>query len=184
MKKWYLGLLIACIAMLTLYCDLMSEKMIELKHYPLDDLKGLSAETVAEYLNNVSSNGKIEFDNKVSSDGKGSVKIIINNSTKINLIETGKIDIENARLIYQAKVKTKEIDGQVYLEMLCVVKGQSYFSRGLKKILTGTVDWTTLETPFIFKKGETPDNVKLGIVINATGTVWVDDIRILKGPLE
>src|SRR4030042_6955151 len=130
-------------AIVTFYCDLMSGKMIELKHYPIDDLKGLAPQTVGEYLNNVSSSGKIEFDKSVSSDGKGSIKIIINNATKINLFETGKIDIENARLVYQAKVKTEEISGQVYLEMWCVVNGQSYFSRGLKKILTGTVDWTT-----------------------------------------
>jgi hypothetical protein len=31
--------------------------------------------------------------------------------------------------------------------------------------------------------GENPDNVKLNFVVNGTGTIWIDDIRLLKGPL-
>ena len=172
MRKWYLGLMVGCIAILALCYAQKSVKIVELKHYPVDDLKGLAAQTV------------VELDNKISSDGKGSIKIVAANAITINLYETGKIDIENARFIYQAKVKTEKVEGQVYLEMWCVVKGKSYFSRGLDNTLTGTVDWTALEIPFFFKKGENPDNVKLNIVINGTGTVWVDDIHILKAPLK
>jgi hypothetical protein len=40
------------------------------------------------------------------------------------------------------------------------------------------------ETPFFLKKGENPDNVKLNLVINGKGTAWIDDIRVLKGPLQ
>jgi len=50
--------------------------------------------------------------------------------------------------------------------------------------LTGTTDWTTEETPFFLRKGENPDNVKLNLVINGKGTAWIDDIRLLKGPLQ
>jgi len=38
------------------------------------------------------------------------------------------------------------------------------------------------ETPFFFKKGENPDNIKLNLIIKGKGTVWIDDIRLLKGP--
>ena len=34
------------------------------------------------------------------------------------------------------------------------------------------------------KEGENPDNVKLNLVINGKGTAWIDDIRVLKGPLQ
>jgi len=179
MRRWYFGILIICIAMLAVgYAQKTdkkvekTEKMIELKYFPVDDLKWLVTQTV------------VEFDDKVSIDGKGSLKITVQNPTTINLYETGKVEIENARLIYKAKVKTEKIEGQVYLEMWCIVKGKGYFSRGLDKALTGSVDWTALEIPFFFKKGETPDNVKLNIVINGKGTVWIDDIHIMKGPLK
>ena len=61
-------------------------------------------------------------------------------------------------------------------------KGE-FFSRGLQSPLTGTTNWTTEETPFLLKKGEKPDLVKLNLVINGKGTAWIDDVLLLKGPL-
>jgi hypothetical protein len=46
------------------------------------------------------------------------------------------------------------------------------------------VDWTMEEIPFFLKKGKNPDNVKLNLVFDGTGTAWIDDIRLLKGPLQ
>ena len=40
----------------------------------------------------------------------------------------------------------------------------------------------TMEIMFILEKGQNPDNVKLNLVIEGKGTVWIDDILILKGP--
>ena len=62
-------------------------------------------------------------------------------------------------------------------------KGE-FFSRGLQSPLSGTTDWSTGETPFFLKKGENPDNVKLNLVIDGKGTVWIDDIHLFKGPLK
>ena len=75
------------------------------------------------------------------------------------------------------------MEGQVYLEMLCHFPGKGdFFSRGLIEPLTGTTNWTTVETSFLLKKGENPDNVKLNLVIEGKGTAWIDDIRLLKIP--
>jgi hypothetical protein len=105
--------------------------------------------------------------------------------TAVRLFELGDIDVENARLIYQAKVRTEGVEGQVYLEMWCHFPGKGeFFSRGLQTPLTGTTNWTTEETPFFLKKGENPDNVKLNLVINGKGTAWIDDIRVLEAPLQ
>ncbi len=69
--------------------------------------------------------------------------------------------------------------------MWCHFPGRGeYFSKGLMNPLTGTTDWTTEEIPFLLKRGENPDNVKLNLVIDGKGTVWIDDIRLLKGTLE
>jgi hypothetical protein len=46
------------------------------------------------------------------------------------------------------------------------------------------MDWVTQETPFFLKPGENPDNVKLNLVIEGKGTVWIDDISLVKGPLS
>jgi hypothetical protein len=69
--------------------------------------------------------------------------------------------------------------------MLCHFPGKGdFFSRGLMTPLSGSTDWTTQETPFFLKGGENPDNIKLNVVIDGKGTVWIDDIQLLKGTLE
>ncbi len=147
--------------------------VIEFKHYPLDSMEGLIAQS------------GVTIDKQISSDGNGSLRIEATEPTTIRLFETGDIDIENARLIYRARLRTKDVEGRVYLEMWCHIAGLGdFFSRGLDRPLTGSTDWVTEEIPFFLKKGENPDNVKLNLVIKGTGTVWIDDIRLLKGPLK
>jgi hypothetical protein len=146
---------------------------LELKRFPLDDMEGLITQT------------DVQIDKGISSDGNGSLRIEATEPTTVRLFETGDIDIEDARLVYQARIRTENVQGQVYLEMWCHFDGAGeFFSRGLDQPLAGTTDWTTQETPFFLKKGENPDNVKLNLVMNGTGTAWIDDIRLLKGPLK
>lgn len=154
-------------------CSEPSQDVMELKRFPVDSLEGIMTQS------------GVQFDKEVSSDGNGSLKIIATEPTVVRLFELGDIDIENARLIYQAKVRTEGVEGQVFLEMWCHFPGKGeFFSRGLQTPLTGTTNWTAEETPFFLKKGENPDNVKLNLVINGKGTAWIDDIRVLKGPLQ
>ena len=143
-------------------------KFVVLRQYPLDNIQGLITQS------------DVSIDRQISSDGNGSLRIETTESTTIRLFETGALDVENARLIYQAKVRTENVSGQVYLEMWCHLPGKGeYFSKGLESPVTGTTNWTTLETPFFLKKGQKPDNVKLNLVINGHGTVWIDDIRLM-----
>ncbi|MHC4511292.1 MAG: DUF4190 domain-containing protein [Planctomycetota bacterium] len=147
---------------------------LELRRFALDDTEGLLTQS------------GIGIDKATSSDGNASLRIDAAAPTTVRLFEIGDIDIENARLIYQAKVRTANMQGQVYLEMWCHFPGKGeFFSRGLtqEKPLTGTTDWTTEEILFFLHEGENPDNVKLNLVIGGKGTVWIDDIRLLKGPL-
>jgi hypothetical protein len=170
MRNFVLGM---CVAFILVGCSKAPQEVVELKRFPIDSLEGIMTQS------------GVQFDKEVSSDGNGSLKIIATEPTVVRLFELGDIDIENARLIYQAKVRTEGVEGQVFLEMWCHFPGKGeFFSRGLQTPLTGTTNWTTEETPFFLKKGEIPDNVKLNLVINGKGTAWIDDIRVLKGPLQ
>ena len=51
-----------------------------------------------------------------------------------------------------------------------------------KRVLT--TDWSTQQTPFALKQGENPTHYKLNLVIEGKGTVWIDDISLLKTPLK
>lgn len=146
---------------------------VELRHFPLDSLDGVLTQS------------GVELDQQVSSDGKGSLKISSEEPRVVRLFETGDLEVEEARLLYQAKLRTENVEGQVFLEMWCHFPGKGeFFSRGLQHTLSGTTDWTTVETIFFLKKGENPDNVKLNLVIDGKGTAWIDDIHLSKGSLE
>lgn len=154
-------------------CSQPPTQMTELKRFPLNDLEG------------VLSRSAVELDREVSSDGGGSLRVSVTQPTVIRLFELGDLDVEDARLIYRARVRTQGVNGQVYLEMWCRFPGKGeFFSRGLQTPVSGTTDWTTEETPFFLQKGENPDNIKLNLVMNGTGTAWIDDVRLLKGALR
>jgi hypothetical protein len=165
-------LIIIFLFLVALGCSKQAVEVVEVKAYPINDMTGiLTAQGVT-------------IDSDVTSDGHGSLQISADEPVTVRLFETGDIDVENARLLYQARVRTDDIEGQAYLEMWCHFPGQGeYFSRSLHSPLSGTTDWTTQETPFFLKAGENPDNVKLNLVIAGKGTAWIDDIRLVSGPL-
>jgi hypothetical protein len=151
-------------------CSKPSAQVVELKSFSVDNMEGLITQS------------GVQIDKAVSSDGKGSLRVTVSEPTVVRLYEVRDLNIENARLIYQAKVRTEGVKGQVYLEMWCHFPGKGeFFSRGLQNTLTGTNQWVTMETPFFLKKAESPDYVRLNLVINGKGTAWIDDIHLLKG---
>ena len=174
MGRRYSFLLMGCaVIFCAIHCSQSSKPVTELMRFPMDDLEGIITQS------------GIQIDEQISSDGNGSLRMTVTEPAVIRLFEVGDIDVENARLIYQARVRTEDVEGQVYLEMWCHFPGKDeFFSRGLQTPLTGTTDWTTEETPFFLNKGENPDNVKLNLVVNGRGTAWIDDIRLLRGPLR
>jgi len=144
----------------------------ELKAFALDDMQGLITQS------------GVSIDKANSSDGNGSLRIEATEPITISLFDTGDIDIENARLIYQAQIRTQDVDKEALLEMWCHFPGKGdFFSRDPTPVW-GTTTWTMHETLFFLKNGENPDNVRLNLFINGRGTVWIDDIRLLKAPMK
>lgn len=155
--------------LLLISCTKISTDGTELKHYPVDNLDGIISQT------------GVEFDKNISSDGNGSLKIISEAPAVIQLFKTDDIDVEDATIIYSAKVKTENVQGQVYLEMWCSFKEKGeYYSRGIENSIAGSNDWNTLETNFFLNTAENPDEVRFNIVVSGIGTVWIDDIRLVK----
>jgi len=144
-------------------------KSSELKHFPIDDLNGIVAQS------------EIQLDKIISSDGKGSIKIEAAGPVVIPLFSISDVHVDDTQLIYEAKIKSESLSGQAYLEMWCVFKDKGeFFSRGFDSAIAGTTDWKTIKTVFLLKKNEMPDQIKLNVVVNGVGTVWIDDIRLSK----
>ena len=126
---------------------------------------------------------KIQTDTMVKVEGNGSIKIMTLWPITICLGEVTGLDVENAKLVYKAKVKS-DLEGVAFLEMWAHVGGGQYFSKGMNDVVSQKTEWKTLQTPFVFQKGQKADKLTLNVVINGKGTVWVDDIVLSKEPLN
>ena len=128
---------------------------------------------------------KIVADTKVKVEGTSSLEITTQWPATVCLGEVAGPDIENAKLIYSAKVKTElEGTGTAFLELWAHVGGGQFFSRGMNDAVSQKSDWKTIKTPFMFQQGQKPDKVTLNLVINGKGTVWIDDVVLSREPLK
>ena len=103
----------------------------------------------------------------------------------VRLFEVASSRCEACRLLYRARVKSRDLAAPAILEMWVRIpdKGQ-FFSRGLDQPVSGTVDWTTVEIPFFFQKGQRADLVKLNVSFQGKGgSLWVKDVELLEAPL-
>lgn len=141
----------------------------ELRKLSLDDISSVSP--------------RIQADDTVKVEGRSSLKITTQWPTTICLAEVTNLEIENAKLVYTASLKT-ELDGNAFLEMWAHVDGGQYFSRGMNDTVGQNTEWKKIQTPFMFQKGQKPEKIILNLVINGIGTVWVDYIVLSKEPLE
>jgi len=119
----------------------------------------------------------------VKVEGKGAIKITTQWPTTICLAEVNGLNVENAKFVYKARVKS-DLDGTAFLEMWAHIGGGQYFSKGMNDVVSKKTDWKVIQTPFLFQKGQRPDKVTLNLVINGKGTVWIDDIILSKEPLN
>jgi hypothetical protein len=123
------------------------------------------------------------FDKSVSADGNGSLKVSTEMPTTVALYEVSFPGVEGADLVYRAKVKTQDFGGDAYLQMqVHFPAGGEVTAQNYQNALHGTSDWKTLETSLRLQKGQKPDSVRLGLVVNGVGTVWIDDIHLIKAP--
>ena len=47
-----------------------------------------------------------------------------------------------------------------------------------------TTDWAGYEIPFLLKRGQKADCIKLNLVVEGVGKTWIKDIELLKTPLK
>lgn len=123
-----------------------------------------------------------EFDPVVSSDGAGSVRIDADAPTFVELaeVEGAGEDLSFRQLVYQAKLKTEDVSGPVFLVMQAGIHEVPMPVVGIEQAITGTQDWTPVE----IVAGNPKDTfhkaiTTLQLEVRGTGTVWVDDLRLV-----
>lgn len=173
MRRGAGALLLAGMLAFPAACDRRpSSKAETLRAYPLDSLEGIVTLAGAAY------------DSLQSTDGRGSLRYEVKAPTTIRLVEVKDPGVEAAVLYYRAALRVQDFEGKAYLEMWVRVPGMGeFFSKGFQSTLSGTSGWMSVEIPFVLREGQRPDLVKLNVVADGTGTLWVDDLRLLAGEL-
>lgn len=103
----------------------------------------------------------------------------------IRLFEVQELQAEQCLISYRAKMKTDGLAGRAFLEMWCRLPGHGeFFSKGLNQAVRGTTDWASYEIPFYLKKGQKPDLIKLNLIVEGRGKIWLKDVQLFKTPMN
>jgi hypothetical protein len=118
----------------------------------------------------------------VSTDGDA-WRIEVRGAGSIPLFTCPVAGVDDCMLTYRARMKSRGLSGQAYLEMWCRMPGSGeFFSKGLNHPLQGTTGWSDHETHFYLKRGQEPDLLKLNVFAEGTGELWLRDVVVLKTP--
>ncbi len=109
------ALVVLILAVTIFGCSKSQAPLADLKSFPTDNLSEIITQT------------DVTIDKDISTTRQGSVKITANEPRTVRLFETGPMDVDNARLIYKAKLRTDNVKGQAYLEMWCSFPGKGEF---------------------------------------------------------
>jgi hypothetical protein len=108
-----------------------------------------------------------------------------NEKQTVPLFEVPDVQAEQCMLTFRAKIKTEGLNGRTFLEMWCRVPGMGeFFSKGLHNAVKATTDWAGYEIPFLLKRGQKADRIKLNLVVEGVGKTWIKDVELLKTPLK
>lgn len=131
-----------------------------------------------------------ELDCELSLEPDGALAVAVNGPGRLRLFrvdgpgpESGPESGHDRTMRYEARVATRGLASQVYLELLCHFPDQgTYFSRDLAHKLTGDTDWTVLSTPFYLQADQRPASFSLNLVLEGAGSgrVLVRDVRLLE----
>ncbi len=122
----------------------------------------------------------VTTDTLFRTEGGASIRVRTRWPTVINIGEATRIAvIDGATPVFRAKLRTQALDGTAYLEMWChFADGSRYFARGVDSTVSGSAEWTPVQTVFRLEPGQRPVRVTLNLVVNGTGTVWIDEARL------
>jgi hypothetical protein len=87
---------------------------------------------------------------------------------------------DNCLVFYRASMMAESLSGRAFLEMWCRLPGRGeFFSKGIHQPLRGAAGWSSFEVPFRLRKGQRPDLIKLNVVVEGAGRVWIKDVELL-----
>ena len=112
-------------------------------------------------------------------------RIEVREPGSLPLFEVAEPAVDRCVLTYRAELRTSEVEGGAYLEMWCRLPGKGeFFSKDLDHKAKGTTGWSSYEVPFYLKEGQRPGLIRLNLVLEGAGTVWMRNVELLQTPLS
>jgi hypothetical protein len=130
-------------------------------------------------LDGIITRSGITLDTAASEDGKGVIRIDSTGPTTIRLAEVRPLNANSIMLVYRGHLRTQALRGHAYLEMWCTIRGVGEFSsKLLQSSVTGTTGWVSQQTEFFVEEGRKVEMIKLNVVVEGPGVVWVGPILL------
>lgn len=150
-----------------------AETATELAHFPLER-DDLPADRDASY------------DADVSQDGGGSLRVETEGGGRLRLYALEDVGPVRGRLVYTGFLRSRDLEGTAFLELWCrPAEADPAFVRGIPTGVSGSMEWTPQVVGFTNPElCSGPVSVELNVVIQGTGTVWIDDLRLWSVPVE
>ncbi|MGH9804754.1 MAG: hypothetical protein ACRD4D_06255 [Candidatus Acidiferrales bacterium] len=136
-------------------------------------------------LSELASSEEVTIDTEVTTDGVGSARVDATEPTSVTLLEVTDLDAQNATLTFEARLRSQDLEGNAHIEMEVFLPEQEepVSLPGLGRMASGTTEWVVATSSFYFQPGQQPEAVRLKLVVDGAGTVWVDEVRLLRTPL-
>ncbi len=144
-------------------------------------------EFTADSTDEIVDSGAISLDTETSVDGTASIRVQRDESGKgvIGLYQVDDAEINNSRLVYMAKMKTEGVENMAYLRLRVATQNDvELVSYGPPIPLSGDSEWTEVATELFLDRGNKARSIGLDLVIDGKGTVWIDQVGLLKKPLR
>jgi tRNA A-37 threonylcarbamoyl transferase component Bud32 len=120
---------------------------------------------------------------RVHREGQAMWEFRTNQTRSFPLFEIGRAQVDQCILSFQASMKTEGVAERAYLEMMCRLPEGEASSKGFHHAVQGTNGWANYSTPFFLQAGQRPELIRLNLVIEGKGTVWIRDIEVFAMPL-
>jgi hypothetical protein len=121
----------------------------------------------------------VTLDTAISPDGRGVIRLDLTNPITIRLAEVRPENVEDVMLVYRGHLRTRALRGHAYLEMQCSIRGVGELPSKLSGTsVSGTTDWVSQQTEFFVDKGRQVEMIKLNVVIDGPGIVWIGPILL------
>ncbi len=134
-------------------------------------------------LDNLLTPQAVVVDKQGAAEGGGALKMVAEQPATIPLYDM-KFPGEGAKFTLRYKMKVKDFLGDAYGQMdVNFASGGKQEVKNYQTALGATSDWLDRELVYTVQKGQKVNSITFSAVLGGSGTVWVDDVHLIRAPL-